>query len=215
MSDPTLKATVCPHCGNPASPGEGFCRNCGKQLFAPTITAPPPAVPPLQPASFAPPPRKRRSKLMMGCLVIIGLVVVAAGAGGIYIWRRTSYTPPVRKAPAIPERAAGTMTEFPVDNDKDAPAKPTSVQTETLSGTTAKASGSSSTKLPPGVDRSKLSKGGATAMTSSTYKPKGASSSPSISTKDNIYICVLTTMPGYVDFGNALASSLATSVIQA
>jgi hypothetical protein len=44
MSDPTLKATVCPQCGAPAAPGEGFCRNCGKQLFAPTITAPPPVV---------------------------------------------------------------------------------------------------------------------------------------------------------------------------
>ena len=214
MSDPTLKATICPHCGTPAAPGEGFCRNCGKQILAPTITAPPPVVPPLQrPPSFAPPPKKGRSKLMMGCLVIIGLFVVAAGAGGIYIWRRTSYTPPVRKAPAIPERAAGTMTEFPVDNDKDAPAKPTSVQTEALSGTTAKASGSSSTKLPPGVDRSKLAKG-ATTMTSSTYKPKPKTSSsqtPAESSKTDIYICVLTAMPGQTDFGDGLA----TSVLQA
>jgi hypothetical protein len=211
MSDPTLKATICAHCGTPAAPGEGFCRNCGKQLFAPTITAPPPVVPPLQPASFAQQPAKKgRSKLMMGCLVIIGLVVVAASAGGIYIWRRTSYTPPVRKAPAIPERAAGTMTEFPVDNDKDAPAKPTSVQTEALSGTMAKAGGSSSTKLPPGIDRSKLSKG-ATTMTSSTYKPKPktpTTPSPSDSTKTDIYICVLTAMPGQTDFGDGLAASV-------
>jgi hypothetical protein len=213
MSDPTLKATVCPHCGTPAAPGEGFCRNCGKQLFAPTITAPPPVVPGLQPRpaqSLSQPRKKGRSKLMMGCLVIIGLFVVAAGAGGIYIWRRTSYTPPVRKAPAIPERAAGTMTEFPVDNDKDAPAKPTSVQTESLSGTTAKASGSSSTKLPPGVDRSKLSKG-ATTMTSSTYKPKPktpASPTPADSSKTDIYICVLTAMPGQTDFGEGLATSI-------
>ena len=212
MSDPTLKATICAQCGTPAAPGEGFCRNCGKQLFAPTITAPPPVVPPvgppLQPASFAQPAKKGRSKLMMGCLVIIGLVVVAAGAGGIYIWRRTSYTPPVRKAPAIPERAAGTMTEFPVDNDKDAPAKPTSVQTEALSGTTAKAAGSSPTKLPPGIDRSKLSKG-ATTMTSSTYKAKPktpTTPSPADSTKTDIYICVLTAMPGQTDFGDGLAA---------
>jgi len=210
MSDPTLKATICAQCGTPAAPGEGFCRNCGKQLFAPTITAPPPAVPPLQPVSFTQPVKKRRSKLMMGCLVIIGLVVVAAGAGGIYIWRRTSYTPPVRKAPAIPERAAGTMTEFPVDNDKDAPAKPTSVQTEALSGTTAKAAGSSPTKLPPGIDRSKLSKG-ATTMTSSTYKPKPktpTSQAPADSTRTDIYICVLTAMPGQTDFGDGLAASV-------
>jgi hypothetical protein len=104
------------------------------------------------------------------------------------------------------------MTEFPVDNDKDAPAKPTSVQTESLSGATAKASGASSTKLPPGIDRSKLSKG-ATTMTSSTYKPqpKNPSSSPSSSgaTKDSIYICVLTAMPGQTGFGDGLAASVA------
>jgi hypothetical protein len=147
---------------------------------------------------------------MIGCLGVIGLVVVALGVGGIYVWRRTSYTPPVRKAPAIPERAAGTMTEFPVDNDKDAPAKPTSVQTESLSGSTAKASGSSSTKLPPGIDRSKLSKG-ATTMTSSTYKPKPkppSSQTPTDSTTTDIYICVLTAMPGQTDFGDGLAMSV-------
>lgn len=88
MNDPTLNATVCPHCGTPATPGEGFYRNCGKQLFAPTITAPPPAVPGLgQPParSFSQPRKKGTSKLTMGCLVIIGLFVVAAGPGGIYI----------------------------------------------------------------------------------------------------------------------------------
>ena len=217
MSDPTLKAVVCPQCGTPAAPDEAYCRNCGKQILAPTITASPPVIPPLQaqPQRCAPsnaPPRKKRSKLMMGCLIFIGLVVVGLGAGGIYVWRRTSYTPPVRKAPAIPERSAGTMTEFPVDNDKNAPARPTSVQTESLSGTTAKTGGSSSTKLPPGIDRSKLSKG-ATTMTSSTYKPKPKSSTPSSptdSTKTDIYICVLTAMPGQTDFG----SELATSVLQ-
>lgn len=150
---------------------------------------------------------------MMGCLVIIGLIVVGVAAGGIYVWRRTAYTPPVRKAPDIPQRAAGTMTEFPVDNDPNAPAKPSSVQTESLSGATAKAGGSSSTKLPPGIDRSKLSKG-ATTMTSSTYKPQPKtpqSQSPSDSSKSDIYICVLTAIPGQTDFGDGLA----TSVLQA
>lgn len=150
---------------------------------------------------------------MLGCLIFIGLLVVSAGAGGVYVWRRTSYMAPVRKAPDIPQRAAGTMTEFPVDNDANAPAKPTSVKTESLAATTAKTEGSSSTKLPAGIDRTKLSKG-ATTMTSSTYKtqPKGGSSSASTaSTKDNIYICVLTALPGQTDFGNALS----TSVLQA
>jgi len=221
MSDPTLKATICPQCGTPATPGESFCRNCGKELFAPTITALPPAVPqvqsPANPPQFQPmattPTRKRRSPLMIGCLVIVGLIVVAAGAGGIYVWRRVSYSPPVRQAPDIPQRAAGTMTEFPVDNDPNAPAKPTSVQTESLSGTTTKSDSSSAAKLPPGVDRSKLSKG-ATTMTSSTYKPQPQApkeSSTSDSTKDNVYICVLTAIPNQPNFGDGLA----TSVVQA
>lgn len=215
MSDPTLKAIACPQCGVPAAPGEGFCRNCGKQLLTPTMTAPPPVIPPVQvapaytPPGYSPPAKKRRSPLMMGCLIIIGLVVVALGAGGIYVWQRTSYTPPVRKAPDIPQRAAGTMTEFPVDNDPNAPAKPSSVQTETLGGATAKTgSSSSSTKLPPGIDKTKLSKG-ATTMTSSTYKPKPKTEqSPAESTRSEIYICVLTAMPGQTDFGEGLASSV-------
>jgi cytoskeletal protein RodZ len=190
-------------------------------LFAPTITAPPPAVPqvqaPVNSPQFQPPAmtstRKRRSPLMLGCLIIIGLIVVAAGAGGIYVWRRVSYSPPVRQAPEIPQRVAGTMTEFPVDNDPNAPAKPTSVQTESLGGATTKSDSASTAKLPPGVDRSKLSKG-ATTMTSSTYKPQPKSStasSTSDSTKDNVYICVLTSMPNQPNFGDGLA----TSVVQA
>jgi hypothetical protein len=211
MSDPTLKATVCSQCGTPAAPGEGFCRNCGKQLFAPTITAPPPAIPPLQTPSIAPPVKKRRSPLMMGCLVIIGLIVVGAAAGGIYVWRRASYTPPVRKAPEIPQRAAGTMTEFPVDNDPNSPATPTSVQTESLSNATAKMEGSGPAKLPPGIDRPALSKG-ATTMTSATYRrrPKtSGATTPTASPKEEIYICVLTAMPSQPGFVEGLSASVA------
>jgi hypothetical protein len=219
MDDATLKVTTCFHCGTPATPGEAYCRNCGKPLFAPTITAPPPTMPafqpppgspPFQPPPVAAPPRKRRSPLMMGCLVILGLLIVGVAAGGIYVWRRTSYTPPVRKAPAVPERAAGTLTEFPVDNDPNTPATPTSVQTESLGGSTAKSASSSSAKLPPGVDRAGLSKG-ATTMTSSTYiprpkKPGGTSSTGS--TKNEIYICVLTAMPNQPTFVDGLAASV-------
>jgi len=149
---------------------------------------------------------------MMGCLIFICLIVVVAAAGGIYVWRKTTYTPPDRKAPDIPQRAAGTMTEFPVDNDPNSPAKPTSVQTESLAEVTGKADSSSSTKLPPGIDKSKLSKG-ATTMTSATYKPqpRTQSSSSSTTTKNNVYICVLTAMPGQTDFGD----DLVTSVVEA
>lgn len=217
MSDPTQKATVCPQCGAVAAPSESFCRNCGRQLFAPTMTAPPPVVPPRRaaqlPPTMPPPIKKGRSKFMMGCLIFVGLIFVVAALGGVYVWRRTSYTPPDRKAPDIPQRAAGTMTEFPVDNDPTSPAKPTSIQTESLSGVTGKADSSSPTKLPPGIDKSKLSKG-ATTMTSATYKPKPKtppSTSSTPTTRDNIYICVLTAMPGQTGFGD----DLATSVVQA
>ena len=221
MSDPTLKATLCPKCGTPAAPGEAFCRNCGAQLFAaattplpptqaappaPTITAPPPGPPQFQPPPSAAPPRKKRSKLMMGCLVIIGLGVAALGAGGLYVWYRTSYTPPVRQAPALPERAAGTMSEFPVDKDT----QPTTVETEQLGGTTAKSETTTSSKLPPGVTKTSLAKG-ATAMTSSTYKkiPVG---SMTPSSGGDIYICVLTAMPGQPGFVDGIATSVKTSM---
>jgi hypothetical protein len=222
MSDPTLKATLCPKCGTPSAPGENFCRNCGSQLAsaatplpptqaapqASTITAPPPASPPQYQAPAAVPPKKKRSKLMMGCLVIIGLGVLGLLAGGGYVWYRTSYTPPVRQAPAVPERAAGTLSEFPVDKET----QPTTVETEALGGTTAKSETSTTTtKLPPGVTKSSLAKG-ATAMTSSTYKkiPVGSTTTTAGSGGD-IYICVLTTMPGQTGFVDGIATSVKTS----
>jgi len=221
MSDPTLKATLCPKCRTPAAPDENFCRNCGTQLFAPTsappaptqaapqastITAPPPAPPQYQAPALVAPPKKRRSKLMMGCLVIIALGVAGLLAGGGYVWYRTSYRPPVRQAPAVPERAAGTLSEFPVDKDT----QPTTVETEALGGTTAKSeTTSTTTKLPPGVTKSSLAKG-ATAMTSSTYKKVPAGSTTS-ATGGDIYICVLTAMPGQTGFVDGIATSVRTA----
>ena len=221
MSDATLKAALCPTCGTPAAPGENFCRNCGTQLLAPTVvaapptqpapaaptmTAPPPATPQYQAPASAPPPKKRRSKLLFGCLFIIAIGVVGLVAAGGYVWYRTSYTPPVRQAPAVPERAAGTLSEFPVDKDT----QPTTVETEALGGTTAKSETSStSSKLPPGVTKSSLAKG-ATAMTSSTYK-KIPVESTTPATGGDIYICVLTAMPGQTGFVDGIATSVKTS----
>jgi hypothetical protein len=181
-----------------------------------TITAVSPAVPQMQGGQQpmggqqmqTPPPinvgRKRRSPILLGCLVFLGLIVVVAGIGGIYVWRRSTYTPPDRQTPAIPERAAGTMTEFPVDTDPNDPSQPTTVQTEILGGTLAKNSTSSTTKLPPGVDRTGLAKG-ATSMTSSTYRPKKSGSS---SSQGNVYVNVVTTMPNQPGFGDGLATSI-------
>jgi cytoskeletal protein RodZ len=226
MADPTIRMPGCQSCGTIASHGESFCRNCGKPLLAPTVAAAPPplrqspppqstitAVSPAAPVGMPmqqPAPlnvgRKRRSPLLLGCLAFLALIVVIIGAGGIYIWRSASYSPPNRETPAIPERATGTMTEFPVDSDPSAPASPTSVQTEALGGTIAKSSTDSTTKLPPGIDRSKLAKG-ATSMTSSTYKPKQKNATTAAA-GPGVYICVLKTMPNQPTFGNGLATSI-------
>ena len=232
MSDPTIRVPNCPYCGMLSSPGESFCRNCGRSLVAPTVASPkdrygtspisPPSIPTITAVAPAAPAvpvvsgqpinvgRKRRSPLLLGCLIFLGLGVVALGAGGVYVWRRTVYSPPERSAPAIPERAAGTMTEFPVDNDADAPATPTSVETEALGGATvARSDSASQTKLPPGVTRSSLAKG-ATSMTSSTYQPKkNAETSTAItSATENVYISVLTLMPNQQKFGDSLATTI-------
>jgi hypothetical protein len=152
-------------------------------------------------------PVKRRRPLLMGCLFIICLIVVGVGIAGIFVWRQTAYTPPPRQAPAIPERAAGTLTEFPVDNDASAPAQPMTVETETLSKSTSKSASSTQTKLPPGIDRAGLAKG-ATSMTSTTYRrrPKGAS--PAAASGGDIYIYVLKAMPDQPTFGESLAAAI-------
>ncbi len=239
MADPTIRMPGCPNCGTPSSPDESFCRNCGKRLVAPTVAAPPPSVNqprqgvhsqstvtavapnvgqmgggqmPGQQYQSGPPinvGRKKRSPLLLGCLVFLGIIVAVIAAGGIYIWRSTIYTPPNREAPATPERAAGTMTEFPVDNDPNAPATPTSVQTEALGGTLTKSTSDTqaAAKLPPGVDRTKLAKG-ATSMTSATYKPKPKGSTTTPTSGSNINIFVLNTMPNQQNFGNGLTTSI-------
>ncbi|HEX6729705.1 MAG TPA: hypothetical protein VF074_06830 [Pyrinomonadaceae bacterium] len=233
MSDPTIRVPNCPQCGVLASAGESYCRQCGKPLVAqavaapsvsgystpssshpssvPTVTTVAPPLGPVHPAAPINVGRKRRSPLLLGCLVFLALSVVAVTAGGIYIWRKATYSAPERSAPAIPERAASTMTEFPVDNDTNEPATPTSVETEALGGTTtAKSDTASQTKLPPGVTRSGLAMG-ATSMTSATYRPKQKAPTTN-STSDSIYICVLTLMPHQQSFGDSLATSISREI---
>src|SRR5262245_45932819 len=120
MNDPTIRVPTCSKCGMQAAPGEAFCRNCGNPLVAPTIAAAPqPGAPPMSTVTAVSPmgaqrpsppmnipPRKRRSPFLIGCLVFLGLIGVVVLAGGIYVWRSATYTPPDRKEPAIPERAA-------------------------------------------------------------------------------------------------------------
>jgi hypothetical protein len=154
---------------------------------------------------------------MVGCVVIVGLLVVVGIAGGAYIFWRTSYTAPVRRAPDIPQRTAGTLTEFPVDTDPAGP-RPGAVASEVLASDTAGSSSSSNSSqavLPPGVDRSKLSRG-ATAMTSATYRAHPQRTVPTSASgaragKDEVYICVLTAMPGAPNLGEDLSTSVVSA----
>jgi hypothetical protein len=84
------------------------------------------------------------------------------------------------------------------------------VQTEALGGTTtAKAETNTGTKLPPGVTKTSLAKG-ATSLTSSTYKKIPAGSTPAGG--GDIYINVVTAMPGQTGFVDGLATSIKTSM---
>jgi hypothetical protein len=213
MSDPTIQTPNCVYCGAVPSPGESFCRNCGRPLAGPTnpaadtqysTTTTAPAATAAVTTPLAGPVlsgrpikvgRKPRSRLLMGCLIVLGLALVALGAGGIYVWRRTVYTSPQRTAPALPERAAATITEFPVDNDSTAPAIPVSLQTEALGGTTpTKSEFEIPIKLPPGITRTALAKG-ASSMTSAAFQTRRETQPVSSSEVGTVYLYVLTLLP--------------------
>lgn len=159
--------SACSNCGTPVEPGKTFCDNCGISLAVP-IPVPPPV-----PVAA---PRRRGfpfgKVLLLGCLGIIVIGVLAIGGVGLYAWRRASYTPPPRTQPQLPQRAAGTMTEFPVDSDPNSPAQPTSVVSQNLTpsqpGSSSQSGNSSQVPLPPGVDRGTLPQR-ASSITSVTY----------------------------------------------
>jgi hypothetical protein len=85
------------------------------------------------------------------------------------------------------------------------------MQTESLGGATAKTETTSGTKLPPGVTKSGLAKG-ATTLTSSTYKPKLPSGQVPVGTTGDVYINVLTAMPGQPGFADGLVTSIKTTM---
>lgn len=225
MSDPTLVPN-CPYCSIPSSPGESFCRNCGRPLVRPTVaasasqysttTAAPSATaavttPLAEPVLSGQPikvGRKPRSRLLIGCLIFLGLVVVALGTGGIYVWRQMVYTPSQRSAPAFPQATAATITEFPVDKDSATPAIPVSLQTEAISGRIpTKSEFEIPIKLPPGITRSALAKG-ASSMTSAAYQTRMETRPVTSSEIGNVYIYVLALLPTQEQFADELADAI-------
>jgi hypothetical protein len=80
---------------------------------------------------------------------VLGLVLVAGGGAAAW-WLLGGPSAQARSAPALPQRAAGAIREFPVDNDPSAPVRPTSVIRRNLA---AGATGQQvpDTWLPPGL----------------------------------------------------------------
>ncbi len=185
----TLGASNCQSCGTPIIANETFCRNCGDS--AATVVA------------------VRRTSTGQIALISAGTAVAVLLVFGIFSWftfaNAFAYSPPERKPPAMSERTAGTLTEFPVDTDATAPLTPESVVAEDLqnapkSGSTA-SDKQTAKRLPPGVNREGLKRRGGTALTTTVYRrrPKAQQPTTPPAPANEIYICVLRITPGQAD----------------
>ena len=188
----TFGTRNCQSCGTPIVPNETFCRNCGES--AATVVA-----------------KTERTSTGQMVLVSAGTTVAVLLVFGVFSWftlaNAFAYSPPERKPPAMPERTAGTLTEFPVDTDTTAPLTPESVIADDLqntpkSGSTTTASDNQTAKrLPPGVNRENLKRRGATTLTTTVYRRRPKTEQPTNTTMPagEIYICVLRITPGQAD----------------
>ncbi len=158
-------ARKCVYCAVPAEPGETFCGNCGKQLPAPA------------------PVMRPRERASVGLMVVAGMAMLLfmtlASIGGTYFlfFRDVQYAEPAREMPKVPEFASGVMTEFPIDNDKANPLKPTDIVTQAFNtpGTNGEPPLDLLPKewLPPGMGTDVL-KQFAQAATTVVYAPKNS-----------------------------------------
>lgn len=187
----------CPSCSTPIIPGESFCRECGQS--APTVVK-----------------SVRQTSSGKLALLATGAALPVFLLFGIVGWFSISsalaYSPPERKAPAMPERTSGTLTEFPVDTAGDTQTEPGSIVVDDLQNTAGKtqiATNIPQKRLPPGLTRDSLKKRASTA-TSAVYRPKTKLSQTTVSTTTapEIYICVLRVTPGQTKVGEAMATEI-------
>lgn len=161
----TMSSHTCGKCGAVAAADDRFCMQCGAPL-ATAVTTPPPV------AGTSNVPGKQSSGCSKGCLVL--LLLIAVGVGWIFFGGSFgNYSAPPRSDPAIPQRMAGTLTEFPVDPAATNRMEPTNVITQSFEPA---ANGSKPTEVvapansfPPGINTSTIPQV-ATNMTSTTYR---------------------------------------------
>jgi len=185
---------TCPDCGAMVEANDTFCGGCGRP--APAVSVAPPA--------------SRGKMSPVGVVAIVALVAVIGGISW-FAFRGMSYSPPNRQQPELPKRAAGTITEFPVDTDPNSPARPSSVITQNFP---PGGSRSSSQKvqvpekwLPPGVDPKSLPQR-AEAMTSATYRTQPRAKEEAATSADEIYVHVLDTSPNRSRHGEEIANAV-------
>ena len=200
-ANPAAHTNHCTRCGAQLDPGERFCGECGYTLDLMT----------------PPPPAPARTKSSAG-LVIAAVALLLLVAGAWLAWRSFSYAAPTRQQPDLPQRAAGTMTEFPVDNDPSTPARPESVVTQNFDpNANTKEAKVSEQWLPPGMDKKSLPQR-AEAMTSAVYRAPAKSKqtasqprAPNVPSADDVYVHVLNSAGNRSGQGEAMADSIARS----
>lgn len=193
----TIAPTSCFNCGTQIVTGECFCRQCGQA--APTMVK-----------------TSSRQQTSAGKLFLLGagtaipVLLLFGTVGWFSVSRALAYSPPERKAPEMPERTSGTLTEFPVDTDSNSPTEPGSIIVDdtqnTSGGKTEIATQIPQKRLPPGINRDTLKKRTTTA-TSVVYRRK----SSTVPTDPEVYVNILRSSPGQ----NKVADALATEILKA
>lgn len=247
--DLAARPSVCPHCGTEAEEGDEFCGSCGEAVLASAA----PRVPAcsqcgaevatgdefcgacgavLPRAARVPPPKPVWQLALAGTGMVVTIAALGGGLSWLTVARVGSYTPPEREAPALPKRMAGTMTEFPVDTDPVAPARPDSVVSKDFGGAEASAAETEvpGEWLPPGIEPESLPDR-ATAATCATYRPTPSRTAPSAGAApdkpdtgegaavaegtgepdDWVCVTVLETPAGSTDEGREIATDVAAA----
>lgn len=195
-----ISSPNCSSCDTPIVSGESYCRQCGQS--APTVV------------------RTKPKQTSGGRLFLVAsgaalpVLLLFGVVGWFSVGSALAYSPPERKAPEMPERTAGTLTEFPVDTDANAPAEPGSMVVDDIQNAsnvkTETATQIPQKRLPPGLTRDSLKKRVTTA-TSVVYRRKPSTQATVTATNPTdyeIYVSVLRIAPGQTKVADAIAAEI-------